>query len=157
MGFSHYQVWVLTNIWLKRLVLSSWSRRKSPLVLAWKHLFSMVLHVPMQFLRHTNSLSFFLPFTNIFLFPLSFPHHQLYSVEKKRLGGENRGIRIYIFIKQSLHSSKKKESLKSLLCFANIWYLGACHLISSAQKESWIFLFFLLPSKKFVARGRGLI
>jgi len=119
MGFSHYSSTVGINKHLTKFA--------SFVFLVWKKISSCasletsVFHglacSHAVFKTHGPTLSFFLPFTNIFPFPLSFPDHQLYSVEKKRLGGENRGIRIYIFIKQSLHSSKKGITQVVLVMF----------------------------------------
>jgi hypothetical protein len=116
MGFSHYQVWVLTNIWLKLLALSSWSRRKSPLVLAWKHLYSMVLHVPMQFLRHTNSL-FLSTIYKYFSFPSFIPWSSTLFCWKEEVGrGESRNKNIY-FHKTKSPLIKEKGITQVLVMF----------------------------------------
>jgi len=105
-------LWVLTNIWLKLLVLSSWSGRKSPLVLAWKHLYSMVLHVPMQFLKHTNS-HFLSTIYKYFSFPSFIPWSSTLFCWKEEVGrGESRNKNIYFhktkspLIKERNHSSR---------------------------------------------------
>lgn len=123
---SHYQVWVLTKHLTKMASFVFLVQKNFSLALPWKHLYTMFLHVPMQFLIHTHQLSCLL-YKYIFIFSLC--HHSLIInfilLKKERWGGENQGIRICIFSQNKAPLNIKDKGIITQVLVMFCLYFGA--------------------------------